>query len=59
MEVLIAVLVIVVLIAFVAIGIYNRLVALRQTCENAFADIDVQLKQRRDLMRLKLSNTES
>jgi LemA protein len=50
MEVLIAVLVIVVLVAFVAIGIYNRLVALRQTCENAFADIDVQLKQRRDLI---------
>lgn len=34
-----------------AIGvIYNRLVALRQNCNNAFADIDVQLKQRFDLI---------
>jgi LemA protein len=30
--------------------IYNRLVALRQTREQAFADIDVQLKQRFDLI---------
>ncbi|MBY0563871.1 MAG: LemA family protein [Hyphomonadaceae bacterium] len=32
------------------IGIYNRLVALRQNCNQAFADIDVQLKQRHDLV---------
>jgi LemA protein len=30
--------------------IYNRLVALRQTRENAFSDIDVQLLQRADLI---------
>ena len=30
--------------------IYNRLVALRQNCKNAYADIDVQLKQRFDLI---------
>jgi LemA protein len=30
--------------------IYNRLVALRQAYKNAFADIDVQLKQRHDLV---------
>lgn len=30
--------------------IYNRLVALRQTRKNAFSDIDVQLKQRFDLV---------
>ncbi len=30
--------------------IYNRLVALRQVRKNAFADIDVQLKQRYDLI---------
>ena len=29
---------------------YNRLVALRQAYKNAFADIDVQLKQRHDLV---------
>lgn len=30
--------------------LYNRLVALRQTRNNAFSDIDVQLKQRYDLV---------
>lgn len=30
--------------------LYNRLVALRQTRKNAFSDIDVQLKQRFDLV---------
>jgi LemA protein len=38
------------LIAVFAIVIYNRLVALRQVWKNAFADIDVQLKQRHDLV---------
>lgn len=33
-----------------AIVIYNRLVALRQAREQAFADIDVQLRQRFDLI---------
>src|SRR5215472_6337159 len=37
-------------IVLFAIGVYNRLVALRQTYKNAFADIDVQLKQRHDLV---------
>ncbi|MER2519463.1 MAG: LemA family protein [Bdellovibrionales bacterium] len=32
------------------IGIYNRLVALRLSSKNAFADIDVQMKQRHDLI---------
>lgn len=32
------------------IAIYNRLVALRQRVNQAFADIDVQLKQRHDLI---------
>lgn len=31
-------------------SVYNRLVRLRNTRENAFADIDVQLKQRHDLI---------
>lgn len=43
-------LIIAVVLAFVLIGIYNRLVALRQNTNNAFADIDVQLKQRHDLV---------
>ena len=37
-------------IALGLITIYNRLVALRQTRKNAFSDIDVQLKQRFDLV---------
>ncbi|HEY0569516.1 MAG TPA: LemA family protein [Xanthobacteraceae bacterium] len=32
------------------IAIYNRLVALRQRTSQAFADVDVQLKQRHDLI---------
>src|SRR5271168_2711221 len=36
-------------VVFIIIG-YNRLVALRQAWKNAFADIDVQLKQRHDLI---------
>ena len=38
------------LAAIVAVMIYNRLVALRQNREQSFADIDVQLKQRFDLI---------
>lgn len=41
---------IIVLAVFMLIGIYNRLVALRQNRANAFADIDVQLKLRLDLV---------
>lgn len=37
-------------LALFLIVIYNRLVALRQTRKNAFSDIDVQLKQRFDLV---------
>ncbi|MCB1557252.1 MAG: LemA family protein, partial [Alphaproteobacteria bacterium] len=33
-----------------AVLLYNRLVALRQTRKNAFSDIDVQLKQRYNLV---------
>ena len=39
-----------VVIGFALMMIYNRLVALRQTRNNAFSDIDVQLKQRYDLV---------
>jgi len=42
--------VIVVVVGLVLIGIYNRLVALRQNANQAFADVDVQLTQRRDLI---------
>ncbi len=38
------------IIIFFLIGVYNRLVRLRNNRENAFADIDVQLRQRHDLI---------
>jgi LemA protein len=47
---LIIVLVLIVLIVFWVIGIYNRIVRLRNRRQNAFADIDVQLRQRHDLV---------
>ncbi|MDE5783128.1 MAG: LemA family protein [Prevotella sp.] len=41
---------IIIIIALWAISVYNRLVKLRNNRENAFANIDVQLKQRHDLI---------
>jgi len=42
--------VIVVVLLFVVVGAYNKLVALDQSANQSFADIDVQLKQRQDLI---------
>jgi LemA protein len=41
---------VIVLLGLLFVGAYNRLVALRQNVGAAFADIDVQLKQRQDLV---------
>lgn len=41
---------IVVLLAIFVIGIYNRLVALRQNVNQGVADIDAGLRQRHDLI---------
>ncbi len=49
MEWLITLGVIAAIVLFI-IGLYNRLVALRQNRQNAFSDIDVQLKLRYDLV---------
>jgi LemA protein len=46
----IVILIIVAILVIWSISIYNRLVRLRNNRENAFADIDVQLKQRHDLI---------
>ena len=50
MVALIVVAVIAVILVVGVISIYNNLVALRNNRENAFANIDVQLKQRYDLI---------
>ena len=47
---LIVIIVILLVIAFSLIGIYNSLVQLRVRAQNAWADIDVQLKRRYDLI---------
>src|SRR6185437_14861829 len=48
--IVLGVIVIIVLFAFAA---YNRLVALSQRVNQAFADIDVQLKQRHDVIKAR------
>ena len=50
MTALLIILGIIVVLAVFVIGIYNRLVALRQTTNQAWSDIEVQLKQRQDLV---------
>ncbi len=40
----------IVIIVFMVIGIYNRLVSLREMIKNAWSQIDVQLKRRHDLI---------
>ncbi len=42
--------VVIVAIVLFLVSLYNRLVSLRNRRENAFADIDVQLRQRHDLV---------
>jgi LemA protein len=44
------VLVVLVVVVLALIGLYNSLVRLKVTCDNAWADIDVQLKRRYDLI---------
>lgn len=47
---LIVILVILVVLVIWVVGIYNKLVSFRERAENAFAQIDVQLKRRHELI---------
>jgi len=50
MVILLVLLVIVAFVIFTVIGIYNKLVSMRNEVKNAWAGIDVQLKRRYDLI---------
>jgi LemA protein len=50
MSTLLIILGIIVLLVIITISLYNRLVKLRNNREQAFADVDVQLKQRHDMI---------
>ena len=55
MTALLIVIAVVVLLGLWGVGIYNNLVKLRNNRENAFANIDVQLKQATLPMKRKCS----
>jgi len=50
MSIFLIILVIIVALILLTISLYNRLVKLRNGREQAFADVDVQLKQRHDMI---------
>lgn len=50
MIIFVFILVIILILVMMVISLYNRLVRLRNNREQAFADVDVQLKQRHDMI---------
>ena len=50
MIIFVFILVIILILGIMVISLYNRLVRLRNNREQAFADVDVQLKQRHDMI---------
>jgi len=52
------IIIVAVLIGFFLVSLYNKLVAYKNNRENAFADIDVQLKQRHDLIPQLVSSVK-
>jgi LemA protein len=47
---LIAIAVVLLILVLIVVGMYNSLIQLRVQCDNAWSDIDVQLKRRYDLI---------
>ncbi|MDN3690028.1 LemA family protein [Cyclobacterium jeungdonense] len=58
MSIIWIVLIIVVVVGIFVVSLYNKLVAYKNNRENAFADIDVQLKQRHDLIPQLVSSVK-
>ncbi|SHN30247.1 LemA protein [Cyclobacterium lianum] len=52
------ILIVAVIIGIFVVSLYNKLVAYKNNRENAFADIDVQLKQRHDLIPQLVSSVK-
>ncbi|MBD3629078.1 MULTISPECIES: LemA family protein [Cyclobacterium] len=52
------IIIVAVLIGIFVVSLYNKLVAYKNNRENAFADIDVQLKQRHDLIPQLVSSVK-
>jgi LemA protein len=50
MGVLVVFLIIIAAVAIIAVGMYNSLVTLRNRCDNAWSQVDVQLRRRYDLI---------
>lgn len=50
MGALVLLLVIIGAVALIAIGMYNSLITLRNRCDNAWSQVDVQLRRRYDLI---------
>ncbi len=50
MGALLVLLIIIGVVVIAAIGIYNGLIVLRNRCENAWSQVDVQLRRRYDLI---------
>ena len=50
MGALVLLLIIIAAVALIFIGMYNRLITLRNRCDNAWSQVDVQLRRRYDLI---------
>ena len=52
MGILVLLLIIIAVVVLIVIGMYNRLVTFRNRCDNAWSQVDVQLRRRYDLIQI-------